>query len=386
MMNYMKWFALLGREKAIVTAELTSITQSKSLDFFGSTAVGSETHPDWDSLGGVIRAGDILGETADKKALAAVALAGLPTPPESGKVSIGISTTALSPRELRDIGKQLKQLYIDKFSKRPRIVYPQTGTLLNAGHLEGNRLLTPPNCELFFIKGRDNWLVGKTSWQQDIASYTQRDRGRPARDARVGMLPPKLAQSMLNLAGVNDKSHVHDPFCGTGVILTEALLKKGNVSGSDASPEMVHATKTNLAWMQQLSGHPSVDFEVFEADAQTVTLPASTTHIVSEGYLGNPDLREDSHARLVEEARTLLPLYKHFFQNIARYSSPLVIVFALPVWFSSTNSAPITLPILDDLPDMGYTVEQFAPDSATTLIYRRPHQTVGRAIIKLRKG
>ncbi|MDQ5944048.1 MAG: hypothetical protein QG658_114, partial [Patescibacteria group bacterium] len=80
-MNYMKWFALLGREKAIVTAELTSITQSKSLDFFGSTAVGSETHPDWDSLGGVIRAGDILGETADKKALAAVALAGLPTPP-----------------------------------------------------------------------------------------------------------------------------------------------------------------------------------------------------------------------------------------------------------------------------------------------------------------
>jgi hypothetical protein len=56
------------------------------------------------------------------------------------------------------------------------------------------------------------------------------------------------------------------------------------------------------------------------------------------------------------------------------------------VWFWRDEKAPIHVPILDDLPDMGYTVEKFAPDAALRLVYRRPHQTVGRAIIKLKKG
>jgi hypothetical protein len=35
---------------------------------------------------------------------------------------------------------------------------------------------------------------------QDIDAYAERDFERPMRDAFVGMLPPKLAQIMLNLA------------------------------------------------------------------------------------------------------------------------------------------------------------------------------------------
>ena len=79
---------------------------------------------------------------------------------------------------------------------------------------------------------------------QDIESYTKRDRERPKRDAKVGMLPPKLAQIIINLAAgqlPEEKLQnicdiplgepiprrllgqtVLDPFCGTGVILQEA--------------------------------------------------------------------------------------------------------------------------------------------------------------------
>lgn len=386
MMNYMQWFSLLGRETALVRAELTSIVPAENIMFVGAIAIGNGNPPPWDNLGGVIRAGEIIGQITSKHELPNAVAQALPKPLVSGKVSIGLSSTALTPRELRTFGKSLKASYAQIHAKRPRIVFPQTGTLLNTGHVQGNRLLTAPNCEVFLIKTTNGWLIGKTHWQQDIVSYTSRDRERPARDAKVGMLPPKLAQTMLNLAGVTSSSHIHDPFCGTGVILTEALIKHASVSGSDASGEMVQASRENIAWMQDRLQQEGSPVEIFQADAQTVQIPAQTTHIVSEGYLGNPDLRDATTQRLREEAKNLIPLYRNFFQNLSNFPGPLTIVFALPVWFSAGSSQPIHLPILDDLPDMGYTVEQFAPDSATTLIYHRPHQTVGRAIIKLRKG
>ncbi len=382
----MKWFALLGREKAVVRAELVSVTSPDAITFVDSIAIGTTTPPKWDSLGCTVRAGTIVAEAASKTELITALVSSLPAPLQSGKVSLGLSSPSLSPRDIKSFGKSLKEEYATKKSKRPRIVFPQSGTFLNAGHLQGSRLLTPSNNEIAIIHHDGVWLAGVTNWQQDIQSYTKRDRERPARDARVGMLPPKLAQSMLNLANVTPESHVHDPFCGTGVILTEALLKGANISGSDASPDMIRAAQENVGWMQDQINEQKKPIEIFQADAQTVQLPSQTTHIVSEGYLGNPDLQDVTEKRLQQEANNLLPLYRSFFANISRFPEPLTIVFALPVWFSSSSQQPIYLPILDDLPDMGYTVEQFAPDLASTLIYRRPHQTVGRAIIKLRKG
>lgn len=66
---------------------------------------------------------------------------------------------------------------------------------------------------------------GKTLYEgitlrcQDVDSWAKRDMER-TRDAKVGMLPTKLARSMLNLAG--DFSTVWDPFVGLGTVLTEA--------------------------------------------------------------------------------------------------------------------------------------------------------------------
>jgi tRNA G10 N-methylase Trm11 len=386
MMNNMQWFALLGREKSLVQAELAIVTHNTKVDFIEPLAIGTNTPPIWDNLGGVIRAGEIASQTAHTTTLAQDAVKVLADPPPTGKVTIGISSANLSPLELRNIGKELKKYYIQAHNKRPRIIFPQAGTILNAGHIKGGKLLDKPNSEIFFIKYHKSWLIGVTTWQQDIPSYTQRDRDRPARDARVGMLPPKLAQIMLNLGSITNISHVHDPFCGTGVILTEALLKQAHVSGSDISTDMIDATRKNLNWFSNLHRTPQTDFEVFQADAKTVQLPPSTTHIISEGYLGNPNLHNSSAQKLQDEASNLSPLYHNVFKNFLNFPKPLTIIFALPVWFTADTKSPIHLPILDDLSDMGYTVEQFAPDYTTRLMYRRPHQTVGRAIIKLKKG
>src|SRR6185503_10002944 len=102
-------------------------------------------------------------------------------------------------------------------------------------------------------------LLAQTLFVQDIEAYGARDQARPARDARVGMLPPKLAQIMLNLsAGPLRASaeelarlRVLDPFCGTGVILQEALLMGYSVLGTDIDERMVDYSRRNIKWLFQ---------------------------------------------------------------------------------------------------------------------------------------
>jgi tRNA G10 N-methylase Trm11 len=45
----------------------------------------------------------------------------------------------------------------------------------------------------------NGFTVAETIWVQDIESYTERDIDRD-RSMTVGMMPPKLAQIMINLA------------------------------------------------------------------------------------------------------------------------------------------------------------------------------------------
>ena len=61
------------------------------------------------------------------------------------------------------------------------------------------------------IKG----FLGQTLVVQPFKVLSKRDFGRPARDDHSGMLPPKLAQIMINLARRNDDistKTILDPF------------------------------------------------------------------------------------------------------------------------------------------------------------------------------
>lgn len=383
------WFALLGRELELAQAELCAATRTQAFEFASKYALSTVAPPpDFDHLGGVVRAGEIIHSGSDH-------ILGHYVGPIaeyfhsrrlSNKLQIGISAAGIQPRDLQNFGIALKKALRAQAGGSVRIVLPRQGLLLNAGHLEGAKLLSPPNAELSIIRTQAGFSFGISTWQQDISAYRHRDRDRPVRDARIGMLPPKLAQIMLNLAGVTKGSHVHDLFCGTGVVLSEAMQLGADVSGNDTNEAMVRATRTNLAWFQnelQLVTHQNT--KIWLADARHVSLPESTTHIVSEGYLGNPHLVQATHERLTAEAQTLLPLYQSVLKHLSMYPQPLTLVLALPAWYHPRMSTPITLPILDVATDLGYTVEQFAPREQSRLLYRRPHQTVGRMIIRLIK-
>src|SRR5690606_25237485 len=97
-------------------------------------------------------------------------------------------------------------------------------------------------------------IVAESIGAQNITALAARDQGRPKRDAFVGMLPPKLAQMMINMAGpltadpTQDlvQPRILDPFCGTGVILQEAMLLRYGAYGTDLSEKMIRYSRDNL--------------------------------------------------------------------------------------------------------------------------------------------
>jgi tRNA G10 N-methylase Trm11 len=105
----------------------------------------------------------------------------------------------------------------------------------------------------------------------------------------VGMLPPKLAQMMINLAisgaytPESTQPVIYDPFCGLGTVLIEAAhMGLMQSYASDISNDMVHSTRASFATLSMSSG---ATCETSLLDAKEVaTLPSLSrvTHIVTE--------------------------------------------------------------------------------------------------------
>ena len=377
------WFSILGRERELAMAELAAVAEpSTPLEQHGAITVGGGDMPSWERVGSIQRAGTILGTCTSLDAADIIALLdGLPT---SGKIQLGISVLGLKKNEYQRLAMQLKTA-LKEHGNSARIITGTDSSVLNAAQLIHNQLISSNGIELVIWEHHHTWWLGRTTWVQDIEAYTRRDRDRPARDARVGMLPPKLAQTLINLAQPDKNDMIYDPFCGTGVVLMEAALMGYKVGGSDLSERMVEASKQNMHWLQSIapvSGNP----EIMAQDARSASIPTkpgSRVCIVGEGYLGLPlgpeATRDEARAQIQELDR----LYIDVLQNLSQQANIRTIVLALPFWH--IQGQEYRLKFLDSLDRIGYTFHQFAPRATDWLTYRRDDQRVGRMIVRLVK-
>lgn len=403
--------AFIGHQPHISIAELAAAVPGftlegildKSVVLFGSAVPLERTF--LDNLGGTV--------TLAAKAEGKLALPDVPALLErqvqgvKGKVTFSLRCHGLSPREVRDLYRDCKS-YLKRKGRPARYVGNErkaaaTVLLRDEGILDGKG-----GCEIVVIRGKDLFWVGMTTAAQDIDAYTKRDMEKPVRDTTVGLLPPKLAQVLLNLGlwlapplppalKAKGKSKeepvlyaVLDPFCGTGVIPMECLLRGYAVLASDKSEKAVTGCQRNLDWLRRQMDikKSEVPSSIWKQDAtKPFDAEGRPDVIVTETSLG-PNLRSRPTAKDAQKLRGENDkLQEAFLKNMAACFPGVSLVCTWPVWYYSKGPTQLerAWAVAEKL---GYEAVLPPQIVSTTghqsLIYRRPDQFVGREIVLLR--
>lgn len=387
----MSHIAILGRQPALGLAELESVYGAPVLLPVGAEAVRIElahNQIDPSRLGGVIKLAKVLTviESTDWKTLTQHVASSLPHHlgyiPE-GKIKLGLSTYGLNvkPQTINAFTIGLKTVI--KRAKRSARIIANKSTELNTAQVQHGGLLSPTGMELLLIADGTNTILAQTHWVQDIDAYRKRDQERPKRDARVGMLPPKLAQIIINLARPKDNDTLLDPFCGTGVILQEALIRGLEIIGSDLESRMVDYTRENLSWLSKsftkLPSHENIQV----ADATNEKWEPFDL-IACETYLGRPLSTAPDPQTLQKIMSDGDTIHRKFLKNIAKQTKlGFRMCIAVPAWH--INGQFKHLRTLDSLEELGYNRIKFVHAKDIDLIYRRPDQIVARELVILER-
>ncbi|MBI5391444.1 methyltransferase domain-containing protein [Candidatus Woesearchaeota archaeon] len=164
---------------------------------------------------------------------------------------------------------------------------------------------------LDFVLYKD--MLAKTIAVSSPKSYKKRDLERPAVDY-MKTISIRLAKILINLGMVQPGGTILDPFCGSGTLLQEALLKKINVIGADSDVKSIEESKENLAWIQK-NYQLKAFFHLHQADARKIgrILPrVKINAVVTEPYLG-PFLKRSLNAL---EARSFLAELQELYTDV----------------------------------------------------------------------
>jgi tRNA G10 N-methylase Trm11 len=349
-----------------------------------------------DRLGGVSRIGVVRAEGTQLWSAGELAALLSPTPTQLPKLTFGLSAIGAVEAPLKKLGLDIKK-QLKETGVKANFVTPAKGQQLNSAQVLFNRLHQTPNKEVTFLKNGDRYYAVETRQVQDIQAYERRDTGRPARDAYVGMLPPKLAQIMLNLVPSFPASPpvILDPFCGTGVVLQEGWLLTYAMIGSDAKATMVTASEQNMRWVQQQTSttHSTSPPVLFQHDIRLPykrIAPDTIDAIVTEPYLGEPLSSPLPAPAAVTREQELADLYLSFFRNAQPVlKNGAFVLFILPSLREGQNWRLFPPSFLDEVSRLGYDSVHLVPNELQqfyqasergTIIYARPDALVGREL------
>lgn len=242
--------------------------------------------------------------------------------------------------------------------------------------------------EINLIQVNGSLCLAKTVWIHNSDAWIKRDRRKPYRNIKKGMLPPKVARIMVNFATQGEKLTVLDPFCGTGTIAQEAALLGNQIIVSDLSESAVRGTVKNLQWLQE-EYQLDLTYSSYQSDATHIDQYVKAVDaIVTEPYLG-PLIEEKqqqpyisgkrlSETKLKNVIKGLDKMYRGAlkdWQKILSENGRVVIVFPEFHLFNREYR----LPLVDTCEKLGYNMVAQAE-------YAKPNASVLRKLIILEKN
>ena len=412
-----KYAFILGRKNLLSVAEICHVLNKddKILDYTPEAMVAdlgrelAEPQTSLNRLGGTIKIAQIFAEMASNTTIDGFSLQIADFLDEkfkgqTGKSKYGISAYSLTRQPeiflkkiLNFVKKELKERGLNS-----RFVNHNFKNLENAA-IKGEKLITS-GAEIIIIEGRSKFYLAQTIALQDFENYSKRDFDRPARDAKLGMLPPKLAQIMINLGGLtklqsspaeSEKPTLLDPFVGVGTILTEGLLLNYKVIGSDINSHIIDKCDRNLEWTIKEYNIADPGWRTFTKDAILIPgnpiYPRRLTWLSPNPGSGRRKPRLPTPLQIQANFQKISEINLGFFKAIYQIiPAGTRVVITFPVYRKKEGHIYIdALP--GQIKQLGYDIEPLIPENVAkpfglktfgrqSLVYDRPDQLVGREI------
>lgn len=395
------YFTIFGSHPDLSLAELLSVEPKlNDLHLAGPKAAVFESEA-WDSgammgrLGGTVKLGQIaLDTTLDALDFQQVANLISSRSKQGNKIQFGWTVFGTKQNQkLENFPLKIKKV-LKSLGFPSRWVTGENSQELSPAAVAKCKLTQEPNADVCVFVIKDRVLIGFTSNVQDADAWSLRDYGRPCRDDVNGMLPPKLARMMVNLAPVPENGTLLDPFCGSGTVLMEAALATTakKIIGSDIDAKQITDTQTNLVWLEKqkiIREEDGSRFQTFISDVRLIAkhLPAkSVDAIVTEGWLGPPLKGRESIQDLKNNAAQISQLWADALKVLRPILKDNASVVAVFPSFRYGNQMISTLTDLD-LASLGYKLDELPTDiKPEELYYERSGQHLRRNIRRLVKA
>ena len=377
----MEYFFILGNHPELSKSEIQSVLEKQKISYSQTASEATflilEIEHDLNGiefinqLGGTIKLGKVIEQIGQPTPQALVKEIEI----DDKKINFGISVynNNLDPNKL---GIQIKRL-LKEDGHKARFVTGKEQPLSSV--IVKKNILNKQGTELVLLKHKNHFYLGQTLAVQPFELYSQLDYGRPARDDRSGMIPPKLAQIMINLSQIGKDEALLDPFCGSGTVLQQALLSDyQKVTGTDASKKAISDSKENLDWLADQI-EQTVTATIKQENVVTldrVIKPESIQAVVTEPYLGPPLRGGESPEKMQSIVEDLTNLYAKTFNSLKKVLVKNgTIVIIIPMFQMLKNQYPIHL---GNILPKGLVLEN-------QWQYSRPGQQVIRNIYKIVK-
>lgn len=423
--GHMQYAFILGRVYTLSIAELIEVLRLNNIDFkiliASIEVVVIETDQQLDfeklqkQLGGIVKIAKIIDfiKKRDRDSIN-FALQNYFKPSKlkkdyfkeySGKKQFGLSIYLLDPTikafgEPRKLGMFIKKGLQDEGASL-RACLPDYNSLALASVVVTKNLLLQKGAEIIVIAGIDRVYVGKTLSVQDFEDYGRRDYQRPVRDEKVGMIPPKVAQIMINFSRTPKNELILDPFCGMGSIIQEGILLGYKVFGSDIAKFAISSSEKNLEWFRNRYKVAPGKYRLELADVAKVSevfKGEKFASVVTEGSLGPMYGTMPKQPEIDKNFADLKGMWLSAFKEFKKMlPTGARVVICLPAYkkqfVPKGEDAYVMFPSVDFIEKLGYSIEDKFPEQVkkimpflkiterNSMIYDRKDQTVAREII-----
>ncbi|MEZ4180664.1 MAG: hypothetical protein R3B41_04135 [Candidatus Doudnabacteria bacterium] len=328
-----------------------------------------------------------------------------------GKIQFGVSVYLLDSEvqafgEPKRLGMMIKRGLQDAGASI-RLVLPKFNSLTLASVVVNKNNLLQKGAEICVLVGQTKLYVAKTISIQDFEDYGRRDYQRPIRDEKQGMIPPKVAQMMINFASQKRGATILDPMCGIGTVVQESVLLGYRALGTDINHLAISGSDKNLEWFRNRYKVPKGKYHLETSDVKEVSKIVENLKnikafdqinaVVTEGYLGPMYSDFPTQEEITQNFAELKTLYTKAFQDFLKFlPEGASIVMCLPAYKKRDNYT--YFPHIDELTKIGYSIKDLiSRDLALnipflkltdrgTAVYDRKDQIVAREIIIFQKN